>query len=99
MLSLIKLILKVSIIGGIAIFLGHFVKIDGMTLNDRMGLFAEKSKQATITRDIQRWAHQIKQPLNSVAPAKTSDDEIDEVDTAEQERLKALLKKKTGRSR
>lgn len=92
MLNLIISFIKMCLIGGIAIVLGSFVTIGDKTVNEYVAELASRSKNATITRDVQRWAHQIKQPLKPVAVDRESNDE--DFDNRDRDELKTLIKKK-----
>lgn len=93
MLNLIFFTLKVVVIGIAAVFVSQFVKIDGSTLSDHARRIVDRSKQSTITRDVQRWAHQISQPIEKITP---QEEDVEEQDKGE---LKSLLQKQAAKRR
>lgn len=97
MLKLIFFVLKISLISLTAIFLANFIKIDGSTLSDHVRRIADRSKSTPISRDVQRWAHQITtQPLSRIETPEASEEEVAPEDQSE---LKSIIRKQSIKSK
>ncbi|MCM0605342.1 MAG: hypothetical protein KA715_04570 [Xanthomonadaceae bacterium] len=99
MLKFIFFTLKMSLIGVVSVFLANFITIDGSTISDHIRRIADRSKSAPVTRDVQRWAHQITtNPINKIEKFRdpAADEEVAPEDQIE---LKTILRKQSIKHR